>query len=121
MFHPHQIVWHVEAAFKQMKNTKHLSVRPMWHWTNQKIEVHIFICVLAYGLCGLLQKELKTKGVKISINEMLNELSKKKQVMNVYMKSRGTTESYSLTLEEDNVEIIVESLNLSSYKLSYVI
>ena len=101
-----------------MKNTKHLSVRPLWHWTNQKIEVHIFICVLAFRLCSLLHKELKLKGIDLSINEMLNKLSKKKQVMNIYKKGRGTAMSYSLTLEDDIVEKIVESQRLDSYKLS---
>jgi transposase len=46
--------WHVESAFKQMKDTKHLTVRPIFHWTDEKIRVHIFICVLAYRLCTLL-------------------------------------------------------------------
>jgi transposase len=46
--------WHVEHAFKQMKDTDHLSVRPLFHWTDQKIKVHIFYCVLAYRLCCLL-------------------------------------------------------------------
>jgi transposase len=110
--------WHVETAFRLMKNTKHLTVRPMWHWTNQKIEVHIFICILAFRLCSLLHKELKLKGVDVSINEMLNKLSEKKQVMNVYKKGKGTTISYSLTLEDDIVEKIVESQRLDSYKLS---
>ena len=110
--------WHVEVAFRQMKNARHLSVRPMWHWTNQKIEVHIFICVLAFRLCSLLHKELKLKGIDVSINEMLNKLSKKKQVMNVYRKNRGTTMSYSLTLEDEIVEKIVEIQKLDSYKLS---
>jgi len=110
--------WHVETAFRLMKNTKHLTVRPMWHWTNQKIEVHIFICILAFRLCSLLHKELKLKGVDVSINEMLNKLSEKKQVMNVYKKGKGTTISYSLTLEDDIVEKIVEFQRLDSYKLS---
>lgn len=110
--------WHVEAAFRQMKNTKHLSVRPMWHWTNQKIEVHVFICVLAFRLCSLLHKELKTKEIDISINEMLRKLSQKKQVMSVYSKSRGTSISYSLTLEDETVEKIVATQGLDKYKLS---
>ena len=49
---------------------------------------------------------------------MLNKLSKKKQVMNIYKKGRGTAMSYSLTLEDDIVEKIVESQRLDSYKLS---
>ena len=48
--------WHIEHAFSQMKDTDHLSVRPFFHWTDQKIKIHIFYCVLAYRLCCLLKK-----------------------------------------------------------------
>lgn len=67
--------WHVESSFKQMKDTAHLSVRPIFHWTDKRIKVHIFTCVLAYRLCCLLRKELSEQGIDISINKMLNELS----------------------------------------------
>jgi transposase len=40
--------WHIEHAFRQFKDTEHLSVRPLFHRTDQKIKVHIFCCVLAY-------------------------------------------------------------------------
>lgn len=67
--------WHVEASFKQMKDTRHLTVRPIFHWTDEKIRVHIFSCVLAYRLCSLLVRELSEKGVLISINKLIDEMS----------------------------------------------
>ena len=72
--------WHVESAFKQMKNPKHLTVRPIFHWTDEKIRVHIFICVLAYRLCSLLAKELSEKGVMISINRLMEEMTDIKRI-----------------------------------------
>ena len=37
--------WHVEAAFKQMKNTDHLTVRPLFHWTDEKNKgTHFYLC-----------------------------------------------------------------------------
>ena len=72
--------WHVESAFKQMKNPKHLTVRPIFHWTDEKIRVHIFICVLAYRLCSLLIKELSEAGVHISINRLMEEMSHIKRI-----------------------------------------
>jgi transposase len=67
--------WHIEAAFRQMKNPHHLAVRPMFHWTDDKIRVHIFICMLAYRLCSLLQKELFDSGISASINRLLDEMA----------------------------------------------
>ena len=72
--------WHVEKSFKQMKNTKHLTVRPMFHWTDEKIRVHIFTCVLAYRLCSLLVKELDEIGITISIDRMIDEVSRIKRI-----------------------------------------
>jgi len=76
--------WHVEAAFKQMKNTDHLAVRPLFHWTDEKIRVHIFTCVLAYRLCCLLVKELSDIGINTNINRLLDELSELKHVTSFF-------------------------------------
>jgi transposase len=72
--------WHVESAFRQMKDPDHLTVRPIFHWTDEKIRVHIFICVLAYRLCCLLTKELSEYGINIPINRLLEEMSRIKRV-----------------------------------------
>ena len=72
--------WHVESAFKQMKNPKHLAVRPIFHWTDDKIRVHIFICVLALRLCSLLIKELSQKGIQITINRLIDDMSGLKRI-----------------------------------------
>jgi len=72
--------WHVESSFRQMKDTKHLAVRPMFHWTDEKIRVHIFTCVLAYRLCSLLAKELSEKVISIPISRLLDEMSRIKRI-----------------------------------------
>lgn len=72
--------WHVESAFKQLKNTEHLTVRPVFHWTDDKIRVHIFTCVLAYRLCCLLVKELSDMGIRTNINQLLDDMSGIKRV-----------------------------------------
>ena len=40
----------VEYAFRTIKNPYHLAVRPQYHWTDQKIEAHFFMCIIAYLL-----------------------------------------------------------------------
>src|SRR6266508_1256938 len=37
----------VEAGFRQMKDPQVVSFSPMYHWTDQKLRVHVFYCVLA--------------------------------------------------------------------------
>jgi hypothetical protein len=38
----------VEAAFRDLKDPGMLSARPQFHWTDQKLRVHAFMCVTAY-------------------------------------------------------------------------
>lgn len=49
----------VEYVFKNLKNLFHLTVRPQYHWTAQKIQVHGFICVLAFLLGMIVYKRAK--------------------------------------------------------------
>ena len=41
---------HVEAVFGHLKDPVHLALRPQFHWTDQKLHVHVFTCVLGYLL-----------------------------------------------------------------------
>jgi transposase len=50
-----------EQTFSLMKNPHHFAVRPQYHWTDQKVRVHMFICLLALMLGRLLHKEAREK------------------------------------------------------------
>ena len=90
----------------------------MWHWTNPMIRVHIFCCVLAYRLCGILQKELKQHGFDLSMNDLLDKLGQSKQLIHYYQRKRGLSETYSMTIGSEETEKIVRLLDLQRYKLS---
>jgi transposase len=49
----------VEQAFKNIKNPYHLAVTPEFHWTDQKIRVHYFSCVLGYLMASLVWREAR--------------------------------------------------------------
>ena len=51
----------VEQAFKNIKNPHHLAVTPEFHWTDQKIRVHYFSCILGYLLASLIWREARMK------------------------------------------------------------
>jgi transposase len=76
--------YHVEEAFKQMKDTKYLSFKPVRHFTDTHVRVHAFYCVLSYMLTCLLNKELDSMGYKISINKMLDLFQIPQQVTSIY-------------------------------------
>lgn len=81
--------YHVEEAFKTMKDTKYLSFRPVRHFTDEHIRVHAFYCVLALTLSCLLNKELEQMGYKISIRRMFDTFQDAQQVISVFASSSG--------------------------------
>ncbi len=66
----------VEQAFKNIKNPHHLALKPQFHWTDQKIVVHNFMCVLGYLLSSLLLKEARQKAKYTgSLDSLLTDLN----------------------------------------------
>lgn len=80
---------HIEEAFKRMKNPHFVSWQPLHHWTNQKIRVHAFYCVLALLLSSLLRRTLAQKGVEMSIVKILSTLSNVNEVALLYRGPRS--------------------------------
>jgi transposase len=56
-----------EEAFRSMKS--HLLLRPMWHHFAERIQAHIFVCVLAYALWKSLQHLLARAGALTRIRK----------------------------------------------------
>ena len=107
--------WHIEHSFKQMKDTDHLAVRPFFHWTDPKIKIHIFYCVLAYRLCCLLKKELMSIGINESTNKILDQLNVLKYVITVL----GTSKSDILCSFSQGNNLIDEIINHYNLKDKY--
>ena len=89
--------YHIEDAFKQMKNPHFLGWSPMFHWTDSKIQVHAFYCVLALLLTSLLQRELAQKGEPLSINRLLEELGGIRETLIVYPRRQGQRQAPAVT------------------------
>ncbi len=83
--------YHIEEAFKRMKHPRFVSWRPLHHWTDQKIRVHAFYCVLALLLSSLLRRTLAQKGLELSIVKILQTLAGIKEVALLYRGPRSKT------------------------------
>lgn len=75
---------HVERAFKQMKNPHWVSFSPAFHWTDQKLRVHAFYCVLALLLSSVLQRKAAHGGIKLTIDNLMKQLSGVIEIINLY-------------------------------------
>jgi transposase len=65
----------VESGFRQLKDPHVVSFSPMHHWTDQKIRVHVFYCVLALTIAHLMRRTAEHAGLHMSVRELLHELS----------------------------------------------
>lgn len=66
----------IEAAFEHIKDPVHVMLRPQYHWTDQKLHVHVFTCVMAYLLGRLLfLKAQRTLGYARSMERLLDTLA----------------------------------------------
>ncbi len=63
----------VEAVFAHLKDPVHLALRPQRHWTDQKLHVHVFTCVLGYLLARLLHMRALDAGLPFASLEGLLE------------------------------------------------
>ena len=63
-------LWVVERAFRIGKGT--LEMRPMFHFTEKRIESHICICFIAYKVYKELERKMKILGVGMSVDKLLS-------------------------------------------------
>jgi len=111
----------VEHAFKNLKNPYHLSLKPQYHWTDQKIEVHYFICVLGYLLTSLVWRQLKLKlNYKKSLDTLLDTLNNiRLATMLEESKKPGRIKAiYKLEEMTDEEYNIMKALNIIDYHKS---
>jgi transposase len=77
-------LFQVEESFKNMKNIHFLHWQPAYHWTDQKVRVHGFYCVLALLLTSLARQIAIGAGIHISLITLLKELSAIREVAVIY-------------------------------------
>ena len=79
----------VEADFRQMKDPDIVSFSPMFHWTDQKIRVHSFYCVIALMIARLMRRQAEHAGISISVTELLDTLAGIQETVLLYQGDRG--------------------------------
>jgi transposase len=84
---PEEIIWaywgqsEAELVFRQMKDPHFLALRPQYHWTDQKIEVHSFCCVVGYLLAALVRRQARRMGYAQGIAALLEMLNGVRMVL----------------------------------------
>src|SRR6266849_2542311 len=110
---------HVEADFRRLKNPQYLTFRPTFHWTDQKLRVHAFYCVLALMLLNLLRRQLAQAGLGLSLVELMDQLTKIREVTLLYPAAPGSREPLTRTVLSNlnsRQKQLVATLGLERYR-----
>ena len=61
----------------------------MFHWTDQKIRVHSFYCVIALTIARVMRRQAQHAGITISVTELLDTLRGIQETVLLYQGQRG--------------------------------
>ena len=77
-------LWVVERAFRVSKGN--LEMRPIFHFTERRIEAHICICFVAYKVYKELERVIRQAGVAMSVDKVLDIA---KTIVTIDVKTEG--------------------------------
>ena len=116
---PLDVVWAyrqqyiVENAFMLLKNPKYLSIRPLYHRTDESILGHCFVCFLGLLLLSLLVRELITKGFSMSVPKLIDILHHIK-LTRISIPGRKK-DLYKVNTMDDEVKRVYDTLELDRF------
>jgi transposase len=106
----------VEAGFRQLKDPRVVSFSPMFHWTDQKIRVHVFYCVLALAVAHLLRRQAAQAGLHLSVRELLSTLAGIQETVLLYQGQRGRPRArHVLTDMDPTQQRLYDLFDLDAY------
>ena len=91
----------VEGDFRQMKDPAVVSFSPMFHFTESKIRVHVFYCVLALMVARLMIREAEHARMHMSVRELLGHLAGIQETLLLYQGERGRPRARRMLTEID--------------------
>ncbi len=106
----------VEADFRQMKDPAVVGFSPMFHWTDQKIRVHAFYCVLALTIARLMRRQAAHAGHPMSVRELLATLASIQETVLLYPSTGGRPRARRMTTEMTTTQARLHDLfGLAAY------
>jgi len=74
----------VERVFRGLKQGDWLGWDPMYHWTDRKIRIHAFYCLLGISLLQYVHRQAQAAWADLSVEQLLAELEQIKQFVLLY-------------------------------------
>ena len=99
-------LYQIEHSFRTFKS--HLETRPMFHWTDKRIEGHICLCYIAYALLNYVQQKL----LKNNINRSENQIKKALGQMQVSRIKNKKQIFYLRSANKDDIDLLTNRMGL---------
>lgn len=74
----------IEQVFRGLKEGDWLGWGPMYHWTDSKIRIHAFYCMLGVSLLKYIHKQAQSAWPGLSMEQLLQELRQIQQFVLLY-------------------------------------
>jgi len=97
VYEQYSSLWVIERAYRVTKGT--LEMRPMFHFTEKRIQAHVCICFVAYKVYKELERILKTNGINLSVDKVLN-IAKTITTLKIKLPISGQTLTKTMLLTE---------------------
>ncbi len=97
----------IERLFKNFKNPYHHAGHTQFHWTDQKVKIHTFICLSGLLLSQFIWKKAREAGYSYSIETLLDKLTEVRQaeIVSLLTGFKGKP-SKEVQLEEMDPELL---------------
>jgi transposase len=95
-------LWEIERAFRITKGT--LEMRPMFHFTPNRIEAHVCICFVAYKIYKELERVMKISHINISVDKAL-AIAKTITTLKIKLPKSGKTMTKTMILTQRHKSI----------------
>lgn len=106
----------VENDFRQMKDPHIVSFSPIHHWTEQKIRVHTFYCVLALAIARLMARHTGQAGTAMSVHQLLTTLAGIQETVLLYPSTGGRPKARRLITDlTPKQHTLYDQFNLANY------
>ena len=107
----------VESGFRQLKDPHVVGFSPMFHWTDPKIRVHVFYCVLALAVAHLMRREAHRAGMDLSVRELLTTLGGIEETVLLYPTgNKGRPRAQRILTDTDHDQkALFDLFNLDTY------
>lgn len=96
----------IEQSFRTFKS--HLETRPMFHWTDGRIEGHICLCYMAFAIQNFVLQKINKEDKSITEKTLRDALDK----MQVSLIENKGARSYLRSMPTENEKIILNKLGL---------